>query len=81
MGELQAAKPPLSKAHRKVASASLAKENAGLALLLGFAGEAVMPAVGAAVSIVQVKLAAVPVLPALSVALTWKVCRPSAMLA
>ena len=46
--------------------------------LLGLVGEAVMLAVGATVSTVHVKLAAVPVLPAASVAFTWKVCEPSA---
>jgi hypothetical protein len=33
---------------------------------------------GAAESIVHVKLAAAPALPAASVAFTWKVCEPSA---
>jgi len=61
-----------------VAPASLVKLKDGLELVLGLLGDAVMVAVGAAVSIVQLKLATGLVLPALSVALTWKVCEPSA---
>jgi len=68
-----------SRAHWKVAPDSLVKLKLGTLLLLGLAGEAVMPAVGAAVSIVQLYVAGVAsVLPAVSVALTSKVCKPSA---
>ena len=77
MGELHGVKA-LSSAHWKVAPASLVKEKDGLESLLGLLGDAVMVALGAAVSIVQVKLTAGPVLPAVSVALTWSVCEPSA---
>jgi hypothetical protein len=51
----------------------------GALVLLGLVGWAVMVAVGAAVSIVHVCVAGVwSVLPAVSVAFTWKVCEPSA---
>ena len=51
-----AAKAPVSSAHWKVVPVSLVKLKPGAELLLGLLGEAVMLAVGAAVSIVQVKL-------------------------
>jgi hypothetical protein len=74
MGEVQAVKL-LSSVHWRVAPASLVKLNDGLELLLGLVGDAVMLAVGAVVSIVQLKLAGVLVLPA-AVAVTWNVCEP-----
>jgi hypothetical protein len=67
-----------SSAQVKVAPASDVKLKLAAALLLGFVGDAEIVAVGATVSIVHVKLAAVPALPAASVALTWNVCEPSA---
>ncbi len=80
MGEVQAAKAPASSLHSKVEPPSLeAKEKSAFAELLGSLGCAVIVVFGAAVSIVQVKLAGVAsVLPAASVARTWKVCEPSA---
>jgi 2C-methyl-D-erythritol 2,4-cyclodiphosphate synthase len=77
-GLAQLANAPPSIAHWKVAPASEVKLKLAFALLLGFVGEELIVAVGACVSIVQVELAAVPVFPAASVALTWKVCEPSA---
>jgi len=62
-----------------VAPASLVKENDGVELLLRLAGELLRMVSGAVASIVQVEPAAVPVLPAVSVAVTWNVCEPSAM--
>jgi hypothetical protein len=80
VGLVQAAKAAPSSAHWKVAPASLVKLKLAALLLLGSVGEAVIVAVGPAVAIVHVKLAAAPVLPAASVAFTWKVCEPSATL-
>jgi hypothetical protein len=77
-GLAQLANAPPSIAHWKVAPASEVKLKLAFALLLGFVGEELIVAVGACVSIVQVELAAVPVFPAASVALTWKVWEPSA---
>ena len=71
------AKAAPSSEHWNVAPASEVKEKLGAELLLGFVGDAVIEALGAVESIVQVKLAAVPMLPAVSVARTWKVCEPS----
>ena len=79
MGEAQAAKEPPSIRHSKVEPPSLElKEKSASAELLGSLGCAVIVVFGAAVSTVQVKLAGVgSVLPAASVARTWKVCEPS----
>src|SRR3989442_1300322 len=79
-GEEQLAKAAPSSAQVKVAPASEEKLKLGAFELLGLVGLAVIEAVGAVVSIVHVYEAAAPVLPAPSVALTWKVCEPSATL-
>ena len=78
MGELQEDQPPPSSWHSKVEPPSLElKEKSAAAELLGSLGCAVIVVFGAAVSIVQVKLAGVAsVLPAASVARTSKVCEP-----
>jgi Na+/proline symporter len=75
---VQAAKAAPSSEHWKVAPASEVNEKLGADELLGFVGCAVIVAVGAVESIVHVYEAAVPVLPAVSLARTWKVCEPSA---
>ena len=54
MGEAQVVKVVVSSAHWNVAPASLVNEKDGLALLLGFVGDALIVAVGATVSIVHV---------------------------
>jgi hypothetical protein len=78
-GLAQLAKAAPSSAHWKVEPVSVAvKEKLALVDVVGLAGFAVIVVSGAAVSIVQVLDAAAPVLPAASVALTWKVCEPSA---
>jgi hypothetical protein len=69
---------PVSSAQVKVAPASEVKLKLAFALLLGFVGEALIVAAGAAVSTVHVLVASGPALPAASTALTWKVCVPSA---
>jgi hypothetical protein len=77
-GELQALKAP-SNAHWNVAPASEEKEKLGLALLLGFVGDAVIEAAGATVSINHVQVAGVgSAFPAASTAYTAKMCVPSA---
>ncbi len=67
-----------SSEHWKVEPDSLeVKLKLGAVELEGFDGDAVMVVSGAVRSIVQVKLAGVAsVLPAVSVARTWKVCEP-----
>ena len=77
---MQAVQPPPSSRHSKVEPPSVElKEKLGVVPLDGSLGWAVIVVFGAAVSIVQVKLAGVAsVLPAASVARTWKVCEPSA---
>jgi hypothetical protein len=77
---VQAVKEPASSLHSKVLPASVAvKLKLALVLLVVAAGLAVIVVSGAVVSIVQVKLAGVEsVLPAGSVAWTWKVWLPTA---
>jgi hypothetical protein len=75
---VQVLKGAASRAHWKLAPASEPKLKLALAEFVVPLGPAVIDAVGAVVSIVQVRLAVVLVLPAASVALTWKVCEPSA---
>ncbi len=77
---MQAVQEPPSIRHSKVEPPSLAvKEKSAFAELLGSLGCAVIVVFGAAVSIVQVKLAGdASVLPAASVARTSKVWEPSA---
>ena len=67
-----------SRAHWKPASSSAVNANSASADLLSLGGEAVMVVAGAVVSTVHVRVAALPWLPAASVARTWKVCSPSA---
>ena len=78
MGELQEDQPPPSSWHSKVEPPSEElKEKLGAVTFDGSLGWAVIVVFGAAVSIVQVKLAGdASVLPAASVARTWKVCEP-----
>jgi carotenoid cleavage dioxygenase-like enzyme len=75
---VHAAKAEPSSAHSNVAPASDEKLKLGLASLLGFVGALVIDALGAAVSTDHVELAAAPVLPNASIALTWNVWLPSA---
>jgi hypothetical protein len=79
-GLVQLAKPPPSSWHWKVLPASVdVKLNVADVELLGFGGLAVIVVFAAVRSTVQVTLAGVgSLLPAGSVALTWKVCAPSA---
>ena len=72
----QLVKPPPSIAHENVALASLGLWNVKLALVafVGFCGCVSITTVAPWVSIVHVSAAGAPVLPAASVALTWKVC-------
>jgi hypothetical protein len=74
---VQVLKGALSRAHWKLAPASELKLRLALAEFVVPLGPAVIDAVGAVVSIVQVRLAVVLVLPAASVALTWNVWAPS----
>jgi hypothetical protein len=77
-GLLQVANAAPSNEHANVAGASvLAKEKVAPVEPLGLAGEAVIDVSGATESTVHVKLAGVAsVLPAASLAFTWKVCEP-----
>ena len=81
-GLVQLEKPPPSSWHWNVLPPSVdVKLNDGEVELVGFGGLAVIVVFGAVRSTVQVKLADVgSVLPAGSVARTWKVCAPSARL-
>ena len=73
------AKAAPSSEQVNVAPASDVKLKEALPLFDVVAGDAVIDALGAAVSIVHVKLAGVEsVFPAASLARTWKVCVPSA---
>ncbi len=76
---MQEAQPPPSRWHSKVEPPSdEVKENEAPFAFVGSLGCAVIVVFGAAVSIVQVKLAGVgSVLPEASVARTSKVCEPS----
>jgi hypothetical protein len=77
-GELQDVNAVLSRLHSSVASASVWIVNEA-AVLFGSGGLAVKAVSGTTVSIVQLNVAGVgSLLPALSVAATLKVCRPSA---
>ena len=79
MMETQGAKLPPSRRHANWLPASLAANaKLGELSLLGFPGFFVIVVVGAAVSIVQEYVSAVPVLPAASVARTENVCEPAA---
>jgi hypothetical protein len=80
LGLVQAANPAPSSWHSNVLPASVeVKLKLAEVAFVGLAGVAVMDVSGAAVSIVQVKLAGVAsVLPAGSVARTWKVWLPAA---
>jgi hypothetical protein len=75
---VQALKAAASSAHWKVAPASELKEKLALAEVVAPLGPAVIVTLGGVVSIVQVRLTGVLVLPAASLALTWKVWEPSA---
>jgi hypothetical protein len=77
-GDAQAANAAPSSAHWKFAPASELKVNVASTSLVGSPGEVRIVAVGAPVSTVHVYGAAAPVLPAASLAFTWKVCEPSA---
>ncbi len=74
-GEMQAVQLPLSMRHSKVEPLSLELNvKVGVVLLEGFEGPVSIVVLGAVRSIVQVELAGVAsVLPAWSVARTWKV--------
>jgi hypothetical protein len=76
---VQAAKAPVSRAHSKLDPSSPAEKwKLALALLLRAGGPVSMLVCGAVVSTVHAWVAAVAsVLPAGSVARTWKVCEPS----
>jgi len=63
----------LSSEHWNVTPVSLVKLKLAMLELLGFVGLAKIVTVGAVVSIVHVWVAGTPVLPAVSVALTWNV--------
>jgi len=76
LGELHAANAPVSTRHWTVPSETV-KPNVAALVLLGLFGVLVIVTVGAAVSIVHVKLA-LPTLPAVSVDWTVKVWLPSA---
>jgi hypothetical protein len=67
-----------SSAHWNAAPASELKEKLAAAEVVVPVGLAVIVTTGGVESIVQVRLTGVLVLPAASLALTWKVCEPSA---
>ena len=78
-GEVQASTAPLSSLQAKLLPASLVvNEKLGELSLLGSGGLTVISVDGAVVSIVQPYVAAAPVLPAASFALTEIVCGPAA---
>src|SRR5918992_5132135 len=76
-GEVQAAKAAASTRHSKPAPASLGNPNVGVESLVRPVGPESIVVCGAAVSTVNARLAAAPVLPAASVARTSNVCAPS----
>ena len=77
-GEVHAAHAASSSLHSKLAPASELKEKSAEVEVVSAAGWEVMVVFGAVVSTLQLRVAAVPVLPAASVARTWKVWDPSA---
>jgi hypothetical protein len=75
LAQLPKAEPSSEQANDASGSA-LENENAALEEMLGFAGLALIEAVGPIVSTVHEKLEASPVLPAASLAFTSNVCEP-----